>query len=74
MNTVISLRMATVYGAEYVRVYAEGCTSHAAHARAWKVMLSQEEAERDAPPQGAAKVQPLTRNEDMFTLPPVVKM
>ncbi len=74
MTPVITMRMASVYGAEYVRVYAEGASAHAAHERAMKVMLSQEAAEATPAPAGASKVQPLTRNEDMFMLPPVVKM
>jgi hypothetical protein len=70
----ITMRMAVVYGAHWERLYAQGLKPFEAHRQAWAVMKMQEAAEAHIPVEGESKVRPLTDNDDLFTLPPVVKM
>jgi len=70
----VTMRMAAVYGAAFDRLYVQGLKPFAAHQQAMAIMKASEQAETEAPPEGASKVRSLTDRDDMFTLPPVVKM
>ena len=70
----ITMRMAVVYGTHWERLYVQGLKPYAAHQQAWAAMKAQEAAEAHTPVEGESKVRPLTDKDDLFTLPPVVKM